>query len=180
MTGVHCVCTLRLLVLLCSSLRKRRVIATFVTATLLCSPPVTIPHTQFKTQKAAGDDDDDDRKGNQFIDHLKKPNEANSEFSRTKTIAQQRRALPVYQVREELLQVSGCVLCCVLRVVCCVLCGAGRAGGAQYGAAGELLCVVCCEAGGAWLEIAYTIPAGSCLPRHAVTKECLFNMSRAP
>jgi hypothetical protein len=36
---------------------------------------------------------------------MKKKSEANSEFSRNKTIAQQRRSLPVYQVREELLQV---------------------------------------------------------------------------
>ena len=41
----------------------------------------------------------------QFAAHLKKKSEAASEFSRTKTIAQQRRSLPVFQVREELLQV---------------------------------------------------------------------------
>ena len=40
----------------------------------------------------------------QFKDHLKKA-EAVSEFAKTKTIAEQRRFLPVYQVREELLQV---------------------------------------------------------------------------
>jgi pre-mRNA-splicing factor ATP-dependent RNA helicase DHX38/PRP16 len=55
-----------------------------------------------------GDAEDDEegagRKGNQFKSHLKK-SEAASEFSRTKTIAQQRRSLPVYTVREELLQV---------------------------------------------------------------------------
>jgi pre-mRNA-splicing factor ATP-dependent RNA helicase DHX38/PRP16 len=54
-----------------------------------------------------GDDDDDDegsRTKNQFKSHLKK-SEAASEFSRTKTIAQQRRALPVYTVKDELLQV---------------------------------------------------------------------------
>ncbi|KAG2440689.1 hypothetical protein HYH02_010267 [Chlamydomonas schloesseri] len=44
------------------------------------------------------------RKSNQFKSHLKK-NEANSEFSRNKTLAQQRRSLPVYGVRDELLQV---------------------------------------------------------------------------
>jgi hypothetical protein len=53
-----------------------------------------------------GDDDDSGRSSSQFLTHLKKKNEANSEFSRTKTIAQQRRALPVYQVRDELLQVG--------------------------------------------------------------------------
>jgi hypothetical protein len=36
-----------------------------------------------------------------------KKSQAASEFSRTKTIAQQRRSLPVYQVRDELLQVRG-------------------------------------------------------------------------
>ncbi|WIA21046.1 hypothetical protein OEZ85_005370 [Tetradesmus obliquus] len=55
-----------------------------------------------------GDADDDDeaggRKGSQFRSHLKK-SEAASEFSRTKSIAQQRRSLPVYTVRDELLQV---------------------------------------------------------------------------
>lgn len=56
-----------------------------------------------------GDDDDDDEGGgrskSQFKTHLKK-SEANSEFSRNKTIAQQRRSLPVYTVRDELLQVG--------------------------------------------------------------------------
>lgn len=41
----------------------------------------------------------------QFKDHLKKA-EAVSEFAKTKTIAEQRRFLPVYGVREELLQVG--------------------------------------------------------------------------
>ena len=41
----------------------------------------------------------------QFKDHLKK-SEAVSEFAKSKTIAEQRRFLPVYSVREELLQVS--------------------------------------------------------------------------
>lgn len=56
-----------------------------------------------------GDADDDDegsgRKASQFKTHLKKT-EAASEFSRTKTIAQQRRSLPVYGVKDELLQVG--------------------------------------------------------------------------
>jgi hypothetical protein len=67
-------------------------------------PPVL--HVQ--AAAGLGDADDDDeaggRKGNQFKSHLKK-SEAASEFSRTKTIAQQRRSLPVYTVRDELLQV---------------------------------------------------------------------------
>jgi hypothetical protein len=48
-----------------------------------------------------------DRRGkSQFITHMKK-NEAASEFARSKTLAEQRRFLPVYGVREEMLQVSG-------------------------------------------------------------------------
>ena len=44
--------------------------------------------------------------GPQFKDHLKKA-EAVSEFAKSKTIAEQRRFLPVYGVREEMLQVGG-------------------------------------------------------------------------
>lgn len=43
----------------------------------------------------------------QFKTHLKK-NEAVSEFAKTLTIAEQRKFLPVYSVREELMQVGGC------------------------------------------------------------------------
>ena len=52
-----------------------------------------------------GEDDDDDnyRGRSQFKTHLKK-SEAASEFAKTKTIAEQRRFLPVFTVREELLQ----------------------------------------------------------------------------
>lgn len=49
----------------------------------------------------------------QFKDHLKKA-EAVSEFAKSKTIAEQRRFLPVYGVREEMLQVrpqAGCAAC---------------------------------------------------------------------
>ncbi|MEW5316382.1 MAG: hypothetical protein WDW38_007760 [Sanguina aurantia] len=54
---------------------------------------------------AIAEEDGDDYKGKgKFSSHLKK-SEANSEFSRTKTLAEQRRSLPVYTVREELLQV---------------------------------------------------------------------------
>jgi pre-mRNA-splicing factor ATP-dependent RNA helicase DHX38/PRP16 len=42
----------------------------------------------------------------QFKTHLKS-NQAQSEFSRNKTLGQQRRSLPVYTVREDLLQVGG-------------------------------------------------------------------------
>jgi pre-mRNA-splicing factor ATP-dependent RNA helicase DHX38/PRP16 len=44
------------------------------------------------------------RSQNQFKSHLKK-SEGASHFSRTKTISQQRRSLPVFTVRDELLQV---------------------------------------------------------------------------
>lgn len=57
----------------------------------------------------ADDDDESGRKASQFKSHLKK-SEAASEFSRTKTIAQQRKSLPVYGVREELMQVGDLLL----------------------------------------------------------------------
>lgn len=41
----------------------------------------------------------------QFKDHMQK-NQAASEFSRSKTTSQQRRCLPVYQVRDDLMQVQ--------------------------------------------------------------------------
>ncbi|KAK9816661.1 hypothetical protein WJX72_003431 [[Myrmecia] bisecta] len=50
------------------------------------------------------EDDLDYKAAGQFRTHLKKQ-EAVSEFARTNTMAQQRRFLPVYDVREELLQV---------------------------------------------------------------------------
>lgn len=57
---------------------------------------------------AAGNDDDEShvnyKQDSQFSTHLKKQ-KAVSEFARTRTIAQQRRFLPIYQCREELLQV---------------------------------------------------------------------------
>ncbi|CAD7701175.1 unnamed protein product [Ostreobium quekettii] len=60
-------------------------------------------------QEAMGVEDDVDEDGNvkatnRFKDHLK-ASEAASEFSKSKTIAQQRRSLPVFQVRDELMQV---------------------------------------------------------------------------
>jgi pre-mRNA-splicing factor ATP-dependent RNA helicase DHX38/PRP16 len=64
-----------------------------------------------KEQQGGSDDDADDyRKASKFKDHLKKA-EAVSEFAKSKTIAEQRRFLPVYGVREEMLQVGR--NCCV-------------------------------------------------------------------
>ena len=61
----------------------------------------------------AADDDASDGEGGggggkrsgQFKSHMKK-NEAASDFSRNKTIGQQRRSLPVYSIREDLMQVT--------------------------------------------------------------------------
>ena len=51
-----------------------------------------------------GEDGSGYRKGSQFKSHLKK-SEAASEFSRNKTLAEQRRSLPVFHVKDDLLQV---------------------------------------------------------------------------
>ena len=63
---------------------------------------------QESEEEAVGSDEEGGggRKSGQFKKHLKK-NEAASAFSRDKTVAQQRRSLPVFTVREELLQVWG-------------------------------------------------------------------------
>ncbi|KAL4449004.1 hypothetical protein ABPG77_007721 [Micractinium sp. CCAP 211/92] len=55
-------------------------------------------------QGGSDDDGDDYRQASKFKDHLKKA-EAISEFAKSKSIAEQRRFLPVYTVREEMLQV---------------------------------------------------------------------------
>ena len=69
-------------------------------------PPTRHPLSQPQAAAEAADDGDDPRSSSQFLTHLKKKTEANSEFSRTKTITQQRRSLPVYQIRDELMQVG--------------------------------------------------------------------------
>mmetsp|Transcript_29689 Transcript_29689/g.83695 ORF Transcript_29689/g.83695 Transcript_29689/m.83695 type:complete len:1298 (+) Transcript_29689:152-4045(+) len=59
-----------------------------------------------KLRQEQGDDGEDGgnyRDSAAFRGHLKK-SEAASEFSRTKTLSQQRKSLPVFEVREELLQ----------------------------------------------------------------------------
>lgn len=65
------------------------------------------PHSddQDPSGNEPGDDDLHDYKAkSQFQMHLKKKSQAVSEFAKTKTIAEQRKFLPVYSVREELLQ----------------------------------------------------------------------------
>jgi pre-mRNA-splicing factor ATP-dependent RNA helicase DHX38/PRP16 len=41
-----------------------------------------------------------------FAGHMKEKGEAVSEFARTKTMSEQRQYLPIYSVRDELLQVN--------------------------------------------------------------------------
>ncbi|KAF3905528.1 hypothetical protein AA313_de0202395 [Arthrobotrys entomopaga] len=55
-------------------------------------------------QKHSGPDDGDVRVENKFADHLKK-SEGASEFSRSRTLREQREYLPAFAVREELLRV---------------------------------------------------------------------------
>ncbi|KAL1510502.1 hypothetical protein AB1Y20_006806 [Prymnesium parvum] len=52
-----------------------------------------------------GDEGADFKAEGRYADHMKKPNEAASEFSRTKTIDEQRRFLPIYGCRQALLNV---------------------------------------------------------------------------
>ena len=47
-----------------------------------------------------GDGDRDARADGQYGEHMRKPNEAVSEFARTKTLAEQRAFLPIYGVRQ--------------------------------------------------------------------------------
>ena len=47
----------------------------------------------------------DYKKNSMYGEHMKKPSEAMSEFSRTKTISEQRAFLPIYGCRQELLNV---------------------------------------------------------------------------
>lgn len=47
----------------------------------------------------------DYKEGSKFSSHMKEKTEAASEFSQSKTIAEQRRFLPIYTIRDELLQV---------------------------------------------------------------------------
>ena len=51
------------------------------------------------------DGDIDYKEGNKFATHMKKKAEANSDFSKTRTIEEQRRFLPIYECRDDLMQV---------------------------------------------------------------------------
>ncbi|GLE07994.1 hypothetical protein PINS_up018862 [Pythium insidiosum] len=69
------------------------------------------PAADDQDEQDAGEGDDKEGNGggdykadNQFSTHLKKQT-AVSDFAKTRTIQQQRRFLPIYQCREELLQV---------------------------------------------------------------------------
>ena len=63
---------------------------------------------------AGNDDHVDYSKDSKFADHMKGPGAAQSEFARTKTIAQQRKFLPVYAVREELINLINENRVCVI------------------------------------------------------------------
>ena len=65
----------------------------------------------------------DFKEGAKFAGHMKEKGEAASEFARTKTISEQRQYLPIFSVRDELLQVNfsrpvlslaNCLLYCFL------------------------------------------------------------------
>jgi hypothetical protein len=72
----------------------------------LCAGRLMAPACPPAPQEAAeAEDDESFRKQAQFGTHMKN-NEAASEFSRTKTIAEQRRFLPVYSVKDDLLNVG--------------------------------------------------------------------------
>ena len=47
----------------------------------------------------------DDREGQKFADHMKVDQEQKSEFSKKKSIKQQREYLPVFAVRQQLLNI---------------------------------------------------------------------------
>lgn len=58
-------------------------------------------------QADVGDEGDVDYKENaKFGTHMKEKGEAASDFSKSKTLAEQRQYLPIYSVRDELLQVT--------------------------------------------------------------------------
>lgn len=60
---------------------------------------------QLEAMGVQEEEDGDYKAASRFKDHMK-ASEAASDFSRNKSIAEQRRSLPVYQVRDDLVQVD--------------------------------------------------------------------------
>ena len=58
-----------------------------------------------QSAEGGGDDERDYKQDSMYGDHMSKPLVAASEFSKTKTIAEQRRFLPIYGCRDALLNV---------------------------------------------------------------------------
>lgn len=66
-----------------------------------------------------GDGEVDFKENAKFGSHMKEKGEAASEFSKSKTLGEQRQYLPIYSVRDELLQVTGLA---ILTSCCCINC----------------------------------------------------------
>ena len=84
----------------------------FSTGGPLASSSSSQQQQQQQQQQQGGEEEEDGeeggdshRKASMFAEHMKRPNEAASEFARTKTIAEQRAFLPIYGCRQELLNV---------------------------------------------------------------------------
>lgn len=56
-----------------------------------------------KDDRLIADDETDYKTDQKFADHMQEPTEASSEFAKKKTILQQRRYLPVFAVRQEVM-----------------------------------------------------------------------------
>lgn len=68
-----------------------------------------------RDQKDEQGDEIDYRKTQKFADHMQEKNEAVSDFARKKTIDEQRKYLPIYAVREQLLNIirENSIIICV-------------------------------------------------------------------
>ncbi|XP_046397224.1 pre-mRNA-splicing factor ATP-dependent RNA helicase PRP16 [Ischnura elegans] len=64
-----------------------------------------VKKTEEKDEKVNDKDETDYKTDQKFAQHMKNPSEASSDFAKKKTILQQRRYLPVFAVRQELLNV---------------------------------------------------------------------------
>eukprot|EP00850_Spirogloea_muscicola_P022812 SM000313S11962 [mRNA] locus=s313:62207:71334:+ [translate_table: standard] len=65
----------------------------------------TAEQVDAETEDVDDEGDVNFKKGAQFSEHMKKKSQAASVFSKTKTLDEQRKYLPIYSVRDELLQV---------------------------------------------------------------------------